>query len=85
MVQRQDICREARYTEGQSVCVADYTAQAGGKRKLGMRYKGPGKVVRLERPNYSGMVYRVRMQDRKEVKAHHNHMKPAKDRTARHG
>ena len=81
MVQRQeDVCREATYTEGQSVWVADHTAQAGGKRKLGMRYKGPGKVVRLEGPSEGGVVYRVRMPDGKDVKIHHNHLKPAKER-----
>ena len=81
MVQRQeDVCREATYTEGQSVWVADHTAHAGGKRKLGMRYKGPGKVVRLEGPSEEGVVYRVRMPDGKDVKVHHNHLKPAKER-----
>ena len=45
MIQRQEEgCRETGYANGQSLWVTDHTAQAGGKRKLGMRYKGPGKV-----------------------------------------
>ena len=81
MVQRQkDICREARYIEGQSVWVKDHTAHAGGKRKLGLHYKGPGKVVQMVGPSDSGVVYRIKMPDGKEVKVHHNHLKPAKTR-----
>ena len=81
MIQRQEEgCRETGYANGQSVWVTDHTAQAGGKRKLGMRYKGPGKVVRLEGPNETGVVYRVRMPDEKEVSVHHNHLKPVKER-----
>ena len=81
MVQRQEgVSRETKYTEGQGVWVADHTAQAGGKRKLGMRFKGPGKVIGMEGPSASGVVYRVKMPDGKEVKIHHNHLKPAKER-----
>ena len=81
MVQRQeDVCRETRYTPGQNIWLMDHTAQAGGKRKLGMRYKGPGKVIRQEGPMDSSVVYRVRMPDGKEVKVHHNHLKPVRER-----
>ena len=81
MIKRQgDVCRESNYAPGQKVWLTDHTAQAGGKRKLGMRYKGPGEVIRQEGPREDGVVYRVRMPDGKEVKTHHNHIKPMKER-----
>lgn len=78
--QQQGDCRETRYYAGQKVWVTDHTSHSGGKRKLGLHFKGPGKIIRLDGPNENGVVYQIEMPDGKRVKVHHNHLKPVKER-----
>lgn len=81
MCQRQEESRkEADYLPGQEVWVTDPTAHAGGKRKLGMFYKGPGTVVGHVGPPSESVVYKIKMADGREVNVHHNRLKPVKIR-----
>ena len=72
--------REVAYQPGQKVWVSDPAASAGGKRKLGMPYKGPGTVVKSIGIEGHEVVYKVRMTDGKESNVHHNRLKPYVER-----
>ena len=81
MVQRGDHSqREITYHPGDKVWINDPTANAGGKRKLGMPYSGPGMVVRALDDEERPVVYKIRMANGKEVNIHHNRLKPVVER-----
>ena len=75
MVRRQESRRrQIRYDEGEVVWISDPTAQAGGSRKLGMPFKGPGTIVQVFGNKDEGVVYRIRMPNGKETNLHHNRL-----------
>ena len=60
--------------------IKDHTANAGGKRKLALHYKGPATVVKRQGSGEEGITYSLSMPGGKEVNVHHNHLKPVKVR-----
>ena len=72
--------RERTYQPGQEVWVSDPAAHVGGKRKLGMPFKGPGIVSQAVGNQGQGVVYKVKMPDGKESTVHHNRLKPFVER-----
>lgn len=81
MVRRQGTRkRQLRYEKGDVVWVSDPAAQVGGKRKLGMPFKGPGTIVHVFGVGDGEVVYKVMMPDGKQTNVHHNRLKPFKER-----
>ena len=72
--------REISYEPGQKVWVKDHTANAGGKRKVALYYKGPATIVGRQGSIKDGVTYRVVMPGGKETTVHHNHLKPFETR-----
>ena len=72
--------RQIGYEVGEKVWVSDPAAQVGGKRKLAMRFKGPGTIVQVMGSEPVGVVYKVMMPDGKHSNLHHNRLKPVKER-----
>ena len=68
--------RENHYEPGEKVWVSDPTASAGGKRKLGLAYKGPGTVVRSLGDVQQNNIYKIEMPDGKVNVLHHDRLKP---------
>ena len=68
--------RQANYRSGDLVWVRDFQASAGGKPKLGLKYKGPWTVLGQPDQNGGGVTYRVRSSDGKIRVLHHDALKP---------
>ena len=68
--------RQRVYHAGDKVWVRDFRAAAGGKPKLGLRYKGPWVVEGQGSKDGRGVIYRVRDSAGKTKVWHHDHLKP---------
>ena len=66
----------AHYSKGDKVWVSDPTAEAGGKPKLGLPYKGPATVIRSYGPKGQEVVHKVQGENGKATNVHHNRLKP---------